>query len=156
MPLPPTLHKLLTAAGYTGGHTPAPTYREVCTGRSGHAEAVEVWFDPTIVRYGELLDAFWQIHDPTSANRQGFDPGSQYRSVIFTHDAVQEATARASLEREQPHRRRPIATEIMPATVFHRAEDYHQQYHERSGRISRAISVARPPALATTDGGNHR
>jgi len=121
--------------GYTGGQTPRPSYEEVCTGRTGHAEAVEVTYDPSKVSYAELLDAFWSIHDPTQRNRQGPDVGTQYRSAIFFHDADQEAAAKASKARLELARRdaRPIVTEIVPASAFHPAEEYHQRYFERRG-----------------------
>ncbi len=120
--------------GYTGGTTENPSYEDVCSGETGHAEAVEVIFDPETVSYDALLDAFWSIHDPTTLNRQGPDVGSQYRSAIFTHDSGQDATARASKERLQSSAGsgREIVTEITPAAAFYRAEDYHQQYLEKS------------------------
>ncbi len=122
-------------AGYTGGHTRNPTYQEVCSDTTGHAEAVEVTFDPAQVSYDQLLEVFWNIHDPTQVNRQGPDVGSQYRSAIFFHSPEQEAAARASKKRlEQSGRlQRPIATEIVPAQEFWRAEEYHQQYFARRG-----------------------
>jgi peptide-methionine (S)-S-oxide reductase len=124
-----------TEVGYSGGHTENPTYRQVCTDRTGHAESVLVNYDPAKVSYAELLDAFWTCHDPTTLDRQGPDVGSQYRSVIFFHDADQEATARASLkEVEASHIfKRPVVTEIVPASTFYPAEDYHQQYFEKQG-----------------------
>ena len=120
-------------SGYTGGHTENPTYQQVCSDRTGHAEAVEVTFDPSKVTYNELLDVFWKIHDPTQVNRQGPDVGSQYRSEIFTHSAEQAEQARASLEAEQKKLGTPIATKIESAPKFYRAEDYHQRYFERHG-----------------------
>jgi peptide-methionine (S)-S-oxide reductase len=122
--------------GYTGGETLNPSYEDVCRGRTGHAEAVEVQFDPARVSYDELLDIFWTLHDPTTMNRQGPDVGTQYRSAIFFHDAEQEAAATASKARlEQAGTfRRPIVTEIVPAGAFYRAEDYHQQYFEKAPR----------------------
>jgi peptide-methionine (S)-S-oxide reductase len=121
--------------GYTGGHTANPTYQDVCTDRTGHAEAVEIEFDPEQVRYEDLLEVFWATHDPTTPNRQGPDVGSQYRSAIFYHDAQQEAAARAAKERlEKSGRlRRPIVTEIVAAGPFYRAEEYHQRYFEKHG-----------------------
>jgi peptide-methionine (S)-S-oxide reductase len=124
-----------TAVGYTGGQTKDPTYKQVCTDSTGHAEAVEVEFDPSKVSYRELLAVFFQSHDPTQLNRQGPDYGSQYRSAIFYHDAEQEAAAReakASLDKAGVFKR-PIVTEICPAPEFYRAEDYHQQYFEKQG-----------------------
>jgi peptide-methionine (S)-S-oxide reductase len=119
--------------GYTGGTTPDPTYEQVCGGATGHAEAVEVIFDPATVSYRQLLDTFWHIHNPTTLNRQGWDLGSQYRSAIFFHDPEQERLARVTLASEQESLVKPIVTEIVPATIFHRAEEYHQRYFDRSG-----------------------
>ena len=124
-----------TRVGYTGGTTTNPTYKQVCTDRTGHAEAVEVTYDPARVSYDDLLRVFWETHDPTQRNRQGPDVGTQYRSAIFYHDPEQEAAARASqerLERSGAHKR-PIVTEILPAGTFYPAEDYHQQYLEKRG-----------------------
>jgi peptide-methionine (S)-S-oxide reductase len=127
-----------TEVGYTGGATPNPTYEQVCTGRTGHAEAVRVAFDPAEVGYERLLDIFWSIHDPTTLNRQGPDVGAQYRSAIFFHDAAQEAAAKASKEalEKAGKFRQPIVTQIVPAVDFYRAEDYHQQYFEKRGLAS--------------------
>jgi peptide-methionine (S)-S-oxide reductase len=127
-----------TAVGYMGGDYKNPTYQDVCTGRTGHAETVQVTYDPSQVSYKELLDVFWEIHDPTTLNRQGPDFGEQYRSVIFYHNPEQEALARASKEKLQKSGRykREIVTEIVPATKFYLAEDYHQQYLEKRGRKS--------------------
>ncbi len=116
--------------GYTGGHTQNPTYREVCSDTTGHAEAIEVTYDPAQVTYERLLEVFWQMHDPTQVNRQGPDIGTQYRSAIFTHSDEQARIARASRDRAQSDFGRPIATEIVPATTFYRAEEYHQRYFE--------------------------
>lgn len=120
-------------SGYIGGHTPDPTYQDVCTDRTGHAEAVEIEFDPSKISYDKLLDAFWSLHDPTTPNRQGPDVGTQYRSAIFYHDAEQEKAAIASRERAQKSGRfrRPIVTEIVPAEKFYPAEEYHQRYYEK-------------------------
>jgi peptide-methionine (S)-S-oxide reductase len=125
-----------TTVGYTGGSLPNPTYRDVCTDRTGHAEAVEVEFDPARVSYEQLLDEFWSIHDPTTLNRQGPDVGTQYRSAIFYHDTEQKAAAEASKAKLQASGRfkRPIVTEIAPAATFHRAEEYHQRYLEKRGQ----------------------
>lgn len=120
-------------SGYTGGHTENPAYREVCSEGTGHAEAVEVTYDAEQVAYDELLRIFWQIHDPTTYNRQGPDVGSQYRSAIFTHDANQRERATASLRAEQQNYAKPIVTEIVDAPVFYPAEDYHQRYFEKHG-----------------------
>jgi peptide-methionine (S)-S-oxide reductase len=125
-----------TEVGYTGGETQDPTYEQVCTGRSGHAEAVHLEFDPERVTYDELLEVFWNIHDPTTPNRQGPDIGTQYRSAIFVHDDAQEAAATASKAQLQANGRfgAGIVTEITPAGPFYRAEDYHQQFTEKRGR----------------------
>jgi peptide-methionine (S)-S-oxide reductase len=124
-----------TAVGYTGGTLPNPSYEDVCTDRTGHAEAVQVEFDPKKVSYDQLLDVFWENHDPTTKNRQGPDVGTQYRSGIYAHDAAQRAAAEASRERLEKSGkfRRPIVTEISPLTTFWRAEDYHQRYLEKRG-----------------------
>ena len=124
-----------TAVGYAGGALKNPTYEDVCTDRTGHAEAVEVEFDPLKVTYAQLLEVFWRAHDPTTLNRQGPDVGTQYRSAIFYHDAEQEEAARASKEvLERLHAfQKPIVTEITRATEFWRAEEYHQQYLEKRG-----------------------
>ncbi len=121
--------------GYTGGHLTNPTYEDVCSNTTGHAEAVEVEFDPSRVTYEDLLDVFWKVHDPTTLNRQGPDVGSQYRSAIFFHTPAQQAAAVASKERLQRGGafRRPIVTEIVPAAAFYRAEEYHQRYLEKRG-----------------------
>ena len=127
-----------TAVGYMGGQTRNPTYREVCTDETGHAEVVQVDYDPAKIGYDQLLDLFWQMHDPTTRNRQGPDAGSQYRSAIFTHSSEQEAVARLSKSRLEASGRfrRPVVTEIEPAGEFYRAEDYHQQYLEKRGLAS--------------------
>lgn len=127
-----------TAVGYTGGTTKDPSYKDVCTGRTGHAEAVEVEFDPAQVSYRELLAAFFQNHNPTTLNSQGPDFGTQYRSAIFYHDAEQEAEAREAIATfEKSHIfKRPIVTEIKPASDFYRAEEYHQQYLSKRGAAS--------------------
>jgi peptide-methionine (S)-S-oxide reductase len=127
-----------TAVGYEGGTTSNATYKEVCSGRTGHAEAVEVDFDPSQVSYDDLLNVFWSSHDPTTVNRQGPDVGTQYRSAIFFHTPEQQAAATASKEKleKSGKLRRPIATQIVPATTFWRGEDYHQQYLEKRGAAS--------------------
>ena len=124
-----------TTVGYCGGTWNNPNYEEVCMDITGHAESVQVEYDPQKVSYDQLLDKFWEIHDPTTPNRQGPDVGSQYRSVIFHHDDAQKAAALASKERLQAagRYRRPIATEIVPASPFYRAEEYHQHYLEKHG-----------------------
>ncbi|MBI4081176.1 MAG: peptide-methionine (S)-S-oxide reductase MsrA [Candidatus Lambdaproteobacteria bacterium] len=125
-----------TAVGYMGGKTEQPTYEDVCTDTTGHAETLEVEFDPAQVSYDRLLDVFWDVHDPTTLNRQGPDFGTQYRSAIFCTDAGQDAAARASKGKIEHSRRfaRPVVTEIAPARTFWRAEEYHQQYFDKRGR----------------------
>ncbi|HXB82546.1 MAG TPA: peptide-methionine (S)-S-oxide reductase MsrA [Candidatus Acidoferrum sp.] len=120
-------------SGYIGGHAENPTYRQVCGHGTGHAEAVEVSYDPQRVTYDQLLDLFWQIHDPTQLNRQGPDVGDQYRSAIFTHGPEQEQAAIASRDAEQKKLSRPIVTQIVPAPRFWPAEEYHQRYFEKNG-----------------------
>ena len=123
------------AVGYEGGTTHNPTYRDVCTDKTGHVEVVEVDFDPAKVSYDRLVDTFFQMHDPTQVNRQGPDVGTQYRSVIFFHSPEQEQQARASKSKWDASRkfRKPIATAIEPARTFYRAEEYHQQYLAKRG-----------------------
>jgi len=125
-----------TTVGYTGGTTANPSYRQVCSGNTGHAEAVQVDFDPAEVSYEQLLDVFWASHDPTTLNRQGWDLGSQYRSAIFFSDPGQQAAATASFLARQETHRKPIVTEITPASAFYPAENYHQQYLEKRGQAS--------------------
>jgi peptide-methionine (S)-S-oxide reductase len=129
---------LSTRVGYLGGTMENPTYRDVCSGRTGHAEVVEVKYDPSRLTYDDLLTVFWENHDPTTLNRQGPDVGEQYRSAIFYHDDEQKAVAEASkAERDKSGKyRRPIVTEITPASTFYEAEDYHQQYLEKRGLAS--------------------
>jgi peptide-methionine (S)-S-oxide reductase len=122
-----------TTVGYTGGTATDPSYEQVCSGNTGHAEAVEAWFDPTVVSYDELLSTLWSIHDPTTRDRQGWDFGSQYRSAIFFHDADQERLAITSRDGHQGALTRPIVTEIVRASTFYDAEDYHQRYFEKHG-----------------------
>jgi peptide-methionine (S)-S-oxide reductase len=126
---------LQTAVGYSGGKTDNPTYEDVCSDETGHAEVVEVEYDPAKVSYDRLLDVFWSGHNPTQLNRQGPDVGTQYRSAIFFHSPEQEAAAKASKERLEKSGRfaRPIVTEITPASRFWRAEEYHQKYFEKRG-----------------------
>ena len=125
--------------GFTGGKTVNPSYHDVCTGTTGHAEVVEVTFDPAVVSYDALLDAFWQMHDPTTRDRQGPDFGSQYRSAIFYHTPEQQAAAVASKSALEASGRlkRPVVTQIEPAGPFYRAEEYHQRYLEKQGRVGR-------------------
>jgi len=125
-----------TTVGYLGGSLKDPTYEDVCSGQTGHAEVVQVEYDPNMVSYDDLLTVFWNNHDPTTLNRQGPDVGDQYRSAIFFHDAEQEATAKISKEKLQnsdKFKGRKIVTEIIPASSFYKAEDYHQQYFEKCG-----------------------
>ena len=144
---------IATQVGYTGGITPDPSYEEVCSHTTGHAEAVEVEFDPEKVSYEQLVELFWNIHDPTQVNRQGPDVGDQYRTAIFTHDEEQAGIAEASRTRAQERSRRPIATQIVPAGGFHRAEEYHQQYLEKRGLASCVIPApAAKPAPAAAEG----
>ncbi|MDD2520152.1 MAG: peptide-methionine (S)-S-oxide reductase MsrA [Kiritimatiellae bacterium] len=133
-------------SGYTGGHVDNPTYAQVCSGTTGHAEAIRVEFDPQAVSYRSLLDVFWKAHDPTQLNRQGADVGTQYRSAVFTHSEAQAAAARDSLEAENASGRhaRKIVTEITPAPVFWPAEDYHQDYYRLNRRAPYCQAVIRP------------
>ena len=128
-----------TAVGYIGGDVPNPTYEQVCAHMTGHAEAVEVHFDPRVVSNEQLLDVFWKIHDPTQVNRQGPDFGSNYRSAILYHSPEQQKAAQASLEKLHKSGKlgdRKIATQIVPAAPFYRAEEYHQRYLEKHGRAA--------------------
>lgn len=126
-------------SGYSGGHAESPTYGDVCSGATGHAEVVEVEYDPSKVSYEELLEVFWQNHDPTQLNRQGPDVGTQYRSVIFFLTPEQETAAYASKEKAQERFKKPIVTQIVPASEFYRAEEYHQRYFEKN-RLARFFS----------------
>jgi peptide-methionine (S)-S-oxide reductase len=125
-----------TVVGYTGGTTVNPTYQDVCSGRTGHAEALEVEYDPAQVSYEQLLDVFWTSHNPTTRHRQGLDVGAQYRSALFYHNPEQQAAAQASKEKldASGRFRGPIVTEITPAGPFYRAEEYHQRYLEKHGQ----------------------
>jgi len=127
------------ASGYSGGDTENPTYGDVCSGATGHAEVIEVEYDPSKVSYEELLELFWKEHDPTQLNRQGPDVGTQYRSVIFFLTPEQEIAAHASKEKVQERFKKPVVTEIRPASEFYRAEEYHQRYFERN-RLARFFS----------------
>ena len=132
-----------TAVGYEGGTLENPTYEDVCSHTTGHAEVVEVTYDPERVLYEQLIDVFWANHDPTQLNRQGWDVGDQYRSVVFFHDEEQrDAALRSKAELDASGRyRRPIVTQIEPAQTFHRAEDYHQRYLEKQGRASCTVAL---------------
>ena len=132
-----------TAVGYEGGTLENPTYEDVCGHGTGHAEVVQVTYDPERVSYEQLLDVFWGKHDPTQLNRQGWDIGDQYRSVVFVHDEEQREAAERSKESEQSRYRKPIVTLIEPAPTFYEAEDYHQQYLEKRGRSSCTPALAR-------------
>ena len=125
-----------TEVGYEGGSLENPSYEDVCSHTTGHAEVVEVTYDPERVSYDDLLAVFWANHNPTQLNRQGWDVGDQYRSAIFVHDEEQRAAAEASKAREQEHHSRPVVTEIADAPEFYEAEDYHQQYLEKRGRAT--------------------
>ena len=132
---------LKTTVGYTGGTTADPSYKQVCRGRTGHAEAVTVWFDPSKVSYDDLLSTFWSIHNPTTKDRQGWDFGSQYRSAVFFTDSEQERQAIASRDERQRTLARPIVTEIVAAGPFYDAEDYHQRYFEKHGGAACATTL---------------
>lgn len=132
-----------TRAGYSGGTLENPTYEDVCSHTTGHAEVVEVTYDPEQVSYDDLLQVFWRKHDPTQLNRQGWDIGDNYRSVIFFHDDAQHEAAAKSKAGEQANWRAPIVTQIEPAQTFYEAEDYHQQYLEKRGRASCTATLAR-------------
>lgn len=119
-------------SGYMGGQVENPTYKEVCTGSTGHAEVIQVHYDPEIIRFDQLVDMFWRMHDPTTLNRQGADVGTQYRSAIFYHSEQQRETALKSLEVAQKNFDDPIVTEITPASKFYVAEDYHQDYYDQN------------------------
>jgi peptide-methionine (S)-S-oxide reductase len=133
-----------TRVGYAGGHTANPTYEDVCSHTTGHAEVVEVTYDPEQVTYGRLLAEFWALHDPTQLNRQGPDIGSNYRSIVLVHDADQRALAEASRDALAERSPRPIVTEIEDAREFWPAEDYHQQFYEKRGVSSCAVTVMNP------------
>ena len=132
-----------TRVGYAGGQLDNPTYEDVCSHTTGHAEVVEVTYDPEQVSYEQLLDVFWRKHDPTQLNRQGWDVGDQYRSVVLFHDDEQRQAAERSKDSEQARYRKPIVTQIEPAPTFYEAEDYHQQYLEKRGRSSCTAQLAR-------------
>jgi len=131
-------------SGYAGGASENPTYEEVCSGTTGHAEVVQVTFDPGIISYEKLLDAFWQAHDPTTLNRQGADVGTQYRSVIFTHSEAQREAAERSRNELATRLDRPVVTEIAPLERFYEAEEYHQDYFRKNPNASYCVFVIQP------------
>ena len=135
-------------SGYTGGSVDSPTYREVCGGATGHAEAIKVSFDPEVVGYGDLLDIFFATHDPTQLNRQGNDVGTQYRSAIFPQDETQDAEARAGIARAQADQSAPIVTSIEPQATWYPAEDNHQDYWATEGQRNPYCMAIIPPKLA--------
>jgi peptide-methionine (S)-S-oxide reductase len=132
---------LKTTVGYTGGHKARPSYQQVCRHTTGHAEAVEVWFDPAAVTYEQLLTVFWRTHNPTTRWRQGLDVGRQYRSAIFVHSAAQRELAGTSRAAEQASLSRPITTEITAASAFYPAEEYHQRYREKLGHSTPSPTI---------------
>jgi peptide-methionine (S)-S-oxide reductase len=135
---------LSVASGYAGGSTPSPTYEEVCSGDTGHAEVIQVTYDPGMIGYEEILDVFWQAHDPTTRDRQGGDTGTQYRSIILYADEAQRAAAEASRKKAQTKFRDPIVTEIQPLTQFFKAEDYHQNYYNTNANAGYCRMVISP------------
>ncbi|EPR16531.1 methionine sulfoxide reductase A [Sphingobium indicum IP26] len=135
-------------SGYIGGAQPDPTYEQVCSGATGHAEAIRITYDPAVIGYGDLLDIFFATHDPTTLNRQGNDVGTQYRSAIFPHSPEQAAEARAGIERVQADWANPIVTAIEPDAPWYPAEDYHQKYWERVGDRNPYCMAVIPPKLA--------
>jgi peptide-methionine (S)-S-oxide reductase len=137
-----------TEVGYEGGTLENPTYEDVCSHTTGHAEVVEVTYDPEQIAYEQLLDVFWAKHDPTQLNRQGWDIGDQYRSVVFFHDQEQQAAAERSKAEQQKAYRAPVVTQIEPAQTFYVAEDYHQQYLEKRGRSTCTPALQRAGAEA--------
>lgn len=133
-----------SVSGYTGGARPNPSYQQVCSGTTGHAEAVQVEFDPDVITYPELLEVFWTIHDPTTLNRQGHDIGTQYRSAIYYHDHAQKIAAEASIAEVQKLWRDPVVTELLPLDVFYPAEEYHQDYFARNPGQGYCVAVINP------------
>jgi peptide-methionine (S)-S-oxide reductase len=132
------------SSGYAGGKTENPSYKEVCSGGTGHAEVIQIEFDPTKVSYGDLLDVFWQAHDPTTLNRQGADVGTQYRSIILYHTESQKAAAEQSKKDVAAQFKSPIVTEIVPLATFYKAERYHQNYYNNNPNASYCAFVIRP------------
>jgi peptide-methionine (S)-S-oxide reductase len=137
----------LVESGYIGGHVPDPTYRQVCGGDTGHAEAIRVHYDPDVVSYGDILDIFFATHDPTQLNRQGNDIGTQYRSAVFPHSPEQGAEVKAAIERASADWPKPIVTTIEPLSEWYPAEDYHQDYWEGEGQRNPYCLAVIPPKL---------
>lgn len=135
---------LSVTSGYAGGHTRNPDYREVCTGETGHAEVIQIEYDPAVISYERLLEIFWKAHDPTTLNRQGADVGTQYRSIILYHDEAQRAAAEKSKQAAQAAFARPIVTEIVPLTTFYPAEEYHQDYFRKNPNAAYCRVVIAP------------
>jgi peptide-methionine (S)-S-oxide reductase len=135
-------------SGYIGGRVPNPTYKQVCSGNTGHAEAIRVTYDPSAISYGDLLDIFFATHDPTQLNRQGNDIGTQYRSALFPDGPEQEAEVHAALERARPDWPAPIVTTIEPLSIWYPAEDYHQEYWNGEGQRNPYCLALIPPKLA--------
>ncbi len=138
----------LVESGYIGGSVPNPSYEAVCTGRTGHAEAIRITYDPAVISYADILDIFFHTHDPTTLNRQGADTGTQYRSAIFPHNEAQAAETGAAIARNQPVWDNPIVTSIEPLSDWYRAEDYHQRYFERNGTANGYCAAVVAPKLA--------
>jgi peptide-methionine (S)-S-oxide reductase len=134
-------------SGYIGGETANPTYREVCSGNTGHAEAIRVTYDPAVISYDDILDIFFATHDPTQLNRQGNDVGTQYRSAIFPHDPAQEEAAQRGIARAQAERTQPVVTTIEPLSTWYPAEDYHQDYWEGEGQRNPYCLAVIPPKI---------
>ncbi len=132
------------SSGYAGGHTPNPTYKEVCTGETGHAEVIQIDYDPSIISFQDLLSVFWQAHDPTTLNRQGNDTGTQYRSVIMPHNEKQNEIAIESISQWSQKFKDQIVTSIEPFTQFHPAEEYHQEYYEHNKGAAYCTLLIRP------------
>jgi peptide-methionine (S)-S-oxide reductase len=131
-------------SGFAGGHTANPTYEQVCTGTTGHAEVTQIVFEPAKIPYAKLLDVFWQAHDPTTLNRQGADEGTQYRSIILYHNEAQKLAAEKSKAEAQKNFKHPIVTEIVPFTKFYKAEDYHQEYYDKNSSAAYCRVVIAP------------
>lgn len=131
-------------SGYAGGHVPNPSYQQVCTGTTGHAEVVQVTFDPSVISYGDLLDVFFTIHDPTTLNRQGADIGTQYRSAIYYHTPEQKAIAEQKIAEAAANWDKPIVTELTPVPTFYPAEDYHQEYYANNPYQGYCVAVVAP------------